>query len=271
MKSYQEKKEKLESIKSTINKLSLVSLACIFLIIIMFIGIIPPSLILGLVLGLGTFIPLVIVVIMDTKIRFPLEKELKNDLIKQIKDSEIIDNLSYSKTTKTLTVNKKSKFIGEFLYAKPILIDMTTKKPDSLVFTSATVGGVTTGGIEKVEGKSSTRKELSGRYRLIYKKLAEDGTFIPEGEVEFIELSKELLDDAMLHLGKYFYGKNKIEILDQNIKKKKKNSAGTAMILNSAMKVGGNTLASNYDNILEVLEYPDDTKIKSILNWLKKE
>ena len=218
------------------------------------------------IVGIICIVMFIYIILKDRK-----PKEKKEPIsIQDINDSRIADYLSYSKKTKTLTVKKKSKYIGEFLTASQILIDYNTKKPDSYVFTSATVGGVTTGGLEKITGKSSTRKISSGKYRLIYKRLTEDGTFIPEGEVEFVSLPEELLVNAMIGLKGYIYN-NKIAILDEKLKKSKKNSAGTAMLLNAAMNAGGNTLASNYVNNFEVLEYPDYDKIKKIIDWLKSE
>ena len=59
---------------------------------------------------------------------------------------EIVKNPRTRFETDTLYIKKHGKILRKLLIAKPVKYVHTKKEPDKLVYTSATVGGITTGG-----------------------------------------------------------------------------------------------------------------------------
>lgn len=70
--------------------------------------------------------------------------------------------------------------------------------PDKLIYTGATVGGVTTGGFHVQQGGISVQLgSKTGEYRISYKYAREDVNFKSHAEtIYFIELTDELMADA---------------------------------------------------------------------------
>lgn len=106
-----------------------------------------------------------------------------------------------------LTLKKRNSEFIEAFSVHDIKYDKYYYAPESYIYTSATVGGITTGGIEKVGGKYySSGKLYSGKCELMYW----------ETKVKKIQLSPELYNDAQnSKIKKYLDNKKQIIVEDK--------------------------------------------------------
>ena len=81
---------------------------------------------------------------------------------------EIVKNPRTRFETDTLYIKKHGKIFRKLLIAKPVEYVHTKKEPDKLVYTSATVGGITTGGFHVQSGNTSYYTSNSGKFAVAY-------------------------------------------------------------------------------------------------------
>lgn len=112
---------------------------------------------------------------------------------------------SYDSFTKSIKLKKKSPEIKKAITIEASREVFANYTPDKLLYTSATVGGVTTGGVDVVKGGYSlTSGQKTGTYYLSYKYAinAPSSTGAAHywaGVISFIELSNEELEEVKKH------------------------------------------------------------------------
>ena len=81
--------------------------------------------------------------------------------------SEEYGGMSKNEWAQTLVVKKRGKYIGRNIKVLACRESHWRERPDSYVFSSATVGGITTGGVTKIEGGPVLEVgKKTGRYSL---------------------------------------------------------------------------------------------------------
>ncbi len=163
------------------------------------------------------------------------------------------DIANYDESKRTLTVNKRSELFGKILKIKKHTIVSLGHKDDEYVFTSATVGGITTGGVHKNKGYdyvSSTSK--TDRYELR----------IEDMPIKIIELSDELFELAKeSEIAPYLFEGNKsITVVYSSMPSK---VAETLINAKADLYLIANQVSQD-----SVDDYPTYDKCIKIVNWL---
>ena len=100
--------------------------------------------------------------------------------------------VSYDVSSKTLTILNRTPKLSRFISIKKVFIMDYEHIDPKLIYTGATVGGVTTGGFHVQKGGYKEHVSDSGKYQLIHK----TPIYNQKHEVEKICLSKKLLSSA---------------------------------------------------------------------------
>lgn len=171
-------------------------------------------------------------------------QEKEAELMAQIKQElEQYANIRYGVVSLT---KRDSRFIKAFSIDRDMITPMSYN-PEKYIYTSATVGGITTGGIDKVGGNYVKGKELhSGKFVLNY-----------YGEkVERIQLTDKLYKQAQKSpIKKYLDGVNQIVVEEK--------ADGAAIV--AAMMLGA---FSADGQILRHDGYPTYEKCREIIAWI---
>ena len=131
---------------------------------------------------------------------------------------------------------------------------------EKLIYTSATVGGVTTGGVDKVVGIQSEAVKTN-KFELVYEYATKDT--IKKGFVEKITLTDELLKQAQKsNIAKYIKG-NDILVVDELVE--------STDVIRGYLKIGHTASAANVMNEDKLRTMPTLDKCKAIVNWVSGE
>ena len=170
--------------------------------------------------------------------------------IQQRKQRAAEDYISYSGSALTLKV--RSENIREFVTLEKEKDDYLGKTEKKVIYTSATVGGITTGGFDTVGGKTTViRGGDTGKYKLTYS----------GGLINKIKLSNDLYAQAMNSpIKNYLDSKEKAIIVN------------LPFALPSYMLNGMSTMTIEQKQNLILSEgrkgFPDYEKATAIYNWL---
>lgn len=138
------------------------------------------------------FIIALILAIVVIRFSWNAEKEKINALSEL--QNQTKDTITYDDRTGVVTISQRhSSFRTRFTYEKYVATHYNYT-PEKLVFTSATVGGVTTGGVDQVGGYG-TKERHTDRYQIIYEYVLSEGS-PKQGHVKEIRLSNELAEKA---------------------------------------------------------------------------
>lgn len=173
--------------------------------------------------------------------------------------------LLYDAENETITVNEIREDTAQRIFPEKYVSKIYGFTPEKLVYTSATVGGVTTGGIDKVGGAFTNAKVNTDKYRLVYKNAVCD-TRIETGYIKKIRLSKEIAKKVSGTPIEEFYDDGYI-IVESAPSPKWEQLKTTYAKLYGASKYG----ISEYSNIQEaerVDTLPTIEKCQLILNWI---
>ena len=189
-----------------------------------------------------------VIFIFKDHLKYKERKEV-NDLSK--------DSISYNSHTDTLTIQKRDCNISKILEIVPYKRVKYGETPEKLVYTGATVGGVTTGGWHKTGGFYGQDVGKSGKVQLVYFKESEN-KMIPS-EVKKIVLSESVLKEAKSSSIKEYLDGNTIVIMRE--------PANTDAAV-AAMKLGHKDYAFNIMEDAKIAALPTYEKCRAIIDWL---
>lgn len=212
--------------------------------VMVYIGVI--SGIIGLIVAIGSAIVAVEMANEENEQRARKMAELKEELKQYASFSREHDFSKYT-SYETLSIKKQtSQFADSFTIEKVMLTPMSYN-PEKYIFTSATVGGITTGGIDKVGGNYVSGKKVdSGKCELKYF----------GQKIQRIQLTDKLYKEAKKSaIKKYLNDKKQIVVENE--------TDGSAVI--SAQLFGIHSLTTQ-----EMLHkgYPSREKCKEIIAWI---
>ena len=157
----------------------------------------------------------------------------------------------------TLTIKKRDADIAKIMDIAPYKKVKYGETPEKLVYTGATVGGVTTGGWHKSGGFYGREMGNSGKVELIY--YYESKNKIIPTKVKKIKLSGDLLKLAQsARIKEYLDGDSFIIV-----REKANTNAAVA-----AMQLGHKDYAFNIMEEAQIAALPTYEKCSAILNWL---
>ena len=122
-----------------------------------------------------------------------------------VKKSKAEQYFTYNSFTNSIKLKRKSPEIKNAITIEAAREVFANYTPDKLLYTSATVGGVTTGGVDVIKGGYSiTSGQKTGKYYLSYKYAIDapsstGAAHYWSGLVSFIELSNEELEEVKKH------------------------------------------------------------------------
>lgn len=121
--------------------------------------------------------------------------------------------LNYDPKTQTVILKRRHETNAKRFILKNYVSTRVGYTPEKLIFTSATVGGVTTGGVDKVGGYGTEQKSTD-RYNVFFTYVSSEKDELKEVEVKKIALSDELLEQAKKSNIKKYLNGNKIIIVE---------------------------------------------------------
>lgn len=167
----------------------------------------------------------------------------------------------FSPNSGVLSVTSKDPLFEDLLGFRRHKITSYKEVPDKYIYTSATVGGVTTGGITKIDGYIDGKERDTAKCEMLYKSVkcnAKNAEEITYSVVKKIELSPELLKEAKKsYISKYIQG-NCIMVVEE-------------VEMSSTVKHMTQTHKVNAFQSLESQGYPSYFKIEEIISWLRGE
>lgn len=179
------------------------------------------------------------------------------DQIERRKDAcrRMSEFVSYRRNT--LTVTKRDADLSNIFVIQPYRKTEYGYTSEKLIYTGATVGGVTTGGWHKSGGFYARDRGSTGKVRLYYY-YESDGKFITS-ELERIELSPELAQQARASdIARYMSGNTIV------IRHPVDNMDAAA----GAMQLGYREVAFNIIENARIAASPTMEKVRDIINWL---
>lgn len=177
---------------------------------------------------------------------------------KKAEQAQTDDYIQFHSNTNTLEVNKKSKLLRKRLKVEEYKSTNVNYTPEKLIYTSATVGGITTGGVSKVGGVGS-EKLYSAKCELFYEYL-DDQNNIAKSPINRITLSNDLLEKARNSIVSEYLEGNSIVVVEKLVE-------STATI-NGLIKMGNSIGAMNVMEQDKVRTLPTRDKCNRIIRWL---
>ena len=185
-------------------------------------------------------------------------KKQKNEYVEQKKiHDQIKDCVSYDPIKEILTISRRDPNFAKLFKIVEYKKTEFGHTPEKLVYTGATVGGVTTGGVHKSGGYYAQEGRKSGKFNLYYRN--DNGTSMVDVPVERIKLSPELAEEARASQIREYVKGTKIFLFD-------KIEMTTEAVM--AMKAGHKDYAFNLHEQAKVDASPTYEKCISIVNWL---
>ena len=176
--------------------------------------------------------------------------------------------LLYDAESETITINEIREDTFKRIRPEKYESKIYGFTPEKLVYTSATVGGITTGGIDKVGGSFTSVKANTDKYRLVYRYVGHEGCINKSynGYIKKIKLSKAIAKKVSGTPMEKLYDDGYI-IVESDPSPKWEQLKTTCVKLYGTSKDG----ISEYSNIQEaerVDTLPTIEKCQLILNWI---
>lgn len=208
------------------------------------------------------FVVYVVIAVPIFKAFYRARKKLAEKQRNQIETLQSIStNFSYDHIRKHLVVKNRCPKNAVAFGVKDYKRRNYSDVPAKLVYTGATVGGITTGGVHLSGGYTSVADGVkSGKCVLLYSWY--DGQKVQTGEVETIAV-RDWNDNNYneFKISKYVH-KGKIIVVDDKAKTKK---AGMLAHLNMDIK-SATTLNMYEDAVID--DYPTEEKCLEIVSWI---
>lgn len=179
-------------------------------------------------------------------------------------DNTSPDAIRYNIRTGELFLNERSEHHKKRFYTERYISTRHGYTPEKLIFTSATVGGVTTGGWDKVGG-NGTEKRKTDRFNLVYNYLEPEDNSVKTGYVSKIVLSDELLEKAKKSNVKPYLDGNNIVVV-KPLERSEDDYLKLYMLSGCNYT---NIIANSAENDI-IRTLPDVIKVNYILNWICK-
>lgn len=163
----------------------------------------------------------------------------------------------YNSSSETLYIDSRNPNYSKIIFSRPHQITKYTNIPEQHIYTSATVGGVTTGGITKVGGYTEGQKRNTPQYELVYKEVvnSNEKTGVAYYNIKKISLSVSMLEEAKKSkIGCFINGYDIVVVKDTEIP--------------SCVSFMPTTQAVNMLEICQSMGYPTMEKCNMILDWL---
>lgn len=170
----------------------------------------------------------------------------KEELKQYASFSSVYDSSKHT-SYKTLFIKKRLPQFADSFTIERVMLTPMSYNPEKYIFTSATVGGITTGGIDKVGGNYVSGKKVdSGKCELKY--LGQ--------KIQRIQLTAELYKEAQKSaIKKYLNDKKQIVLEDE--------TSGGVVI--SAQLLGVHSLTTQQ---MLYKGYPTREKCQEIIDWI---
>lgn len=211
------------------------------------------------VLGVIGIVPAIILLLVFFIVIGCIEHEQKKKNLKK-GQSETKGMIWYDVENRTIKLNKRHTSFKERFSFEHYESSKVVYQEEKLIYTSATVGGVTTGGVDKVGGIQSEAVKTN-KFELVYEYATKDT--IKKGFVEKITLTDELLKQAQKsNIAKYIKG-NDILVVDELVE--------STDLIRGYLKIGHNSSAANVMNEDKLRTMPTLDKCKAIVNWVSGE
>lgn len=130
--------------------------------------------------------------------------------------------------------------------------EISSTTPTKLYYTSATVGGITTGGFHTTGGDTYTSKVSTDRFRICFL----------NGPIGYIRVEKELMKkiDAKAPIRAYISKGGYIQVIEKEMK--------ASWAAYAFMKMGDHEKAANTFTMDNIDRYPDMRKCETIVSFL---
>lgn len=226
--------------------------------------------ILGLILmvasgmGVGTTL-MVFLVLWCTYV--VLEDNKKKASLKEIQE-RTQDSLKYDPETGKITLTERNKSYAKMFDLERYITTHHGYSQEKLLFTSATVGGITTGGVDKIGGYGTEQKKTD-RYNLVYKYVDPMDNSSKKGIVKEIVLSEELLEEAIHSDIRVYLNEDRIIVVSPLVSSEKEKRG----IVNQYRISGGNSdsyvaAMANIEENDKIRTMPTFQKSIAILKWI---
>lgn len=192
------------------------------------------------------------------------EEKKKGKKLKNLQN-QTANELKFNEKTGVITLTKRHASYSERFTLENYISTRHGYAQEKLIFTSATVGGVTTGGVDKVGGYG-TEKMKTDKYNLIYEYLDPKDNLIKKGIVKRINLSDNLLEKAKnSKIKNYLDGKN-IIVVTPLVSSEKEMQA--YLKLHQISGGGYTTHIANLQEDDKIKTLPTAQKCSDIINWI---
>lgn len=158
----------------------------------------------------------------------------------------------------TLYVKKRSSLASNLFVIRELELDFTKYVPEKIHVGAVTVGSVTSGGVYKTGGYNQLLSTKSGKCRLVFLSWDNETMQLKEHEVKEINLSKDLVSEAINSPIKDYIEHNSIKVVDEVI----------SPAANALMRMGRSQEAMNVYQLDKTDAYPDRRKCEAIIQWL---
>ena len=183
----------------------------------------------------------------------------QND-IKQIEEAHETLRFHYSTVSKSLDITNRTSDFSKLILSRRLKNTYLKDVPEKYVYTGASVGGVTTGGVRKVGGYTDGLDYDTDKYELVLRDVRTkiNGKKVIQSHViKTIYLNNELLEEAKnSDIECYIKGRNIVVVEEVEIP--------------SNLKYLSGTQAANMLKAYESEGYPTKEKCEAIWEWLCK-
>ena len=229
-------------------------MGAVYFVIGLCIAVMGVSTVLALMDVLPTIVAAFIVVIFALILSSTLEEKRK----RKLKDSVNVYGIAadYNNASKTLYVENRNSGFKDCFSIRPLTRTVAGYSQEKIVYTGATVGGITTGGFHK-EGGVNAKTIKTSKSHLFYSYLKGEG--IIDVEVEKIELSVSLAEEAKKSIISEYLDGNIIQVCYDAHKTNSGFGAIDSRILATEI---------NMNEEDEVNRHPTREKCQKIIDWL---
>ena len=175
------------------------------------------------------------------------------------------NSIKYNAENGELILNERSEDFKKLFSTERYISTRHGYAEEKLIFTSATVGGITTGGWDKVGGYG-TEKKKTNKYNLVYEYVNPEDNSYKRGYVNRIILSDELLKKAQTSNVKPYLDGNSIIVVNPLIISEKELNG--YVNLHRIRGGGYTTHIANLKEDDKIRTLPDVIKVNYILNWI---
>ena len=217
----------------------------------------------GSTIGLGTGTITVIGIAVVLFLVLKGEKKDKNALKTLQEQTKSI--LTVDKNTGRVTITQRHKAFAKLFTCENYVSTRHGYAEEKLIFTSATVGGVTTGGVEKVGGYG-TEKKKTDKCNLVYQYVDPKNNQTKKVYVTAIQLSESLRKSAKLSKIKEYLDGNSLIVVTPLVSSEKEKQA--YLNLHRISGGGYSTHLANLEEDDRIRTLPTLQKCNDIISWI---